>query len=391
MINLNNAIEIIEKHALQPGIETLSLEESHLKILAEDVLADRDNPPFDKSSMDGYACRQADLEDALIVRETLPAGSVPNYQVDPGTCTRIMTGAEIPKGADCVIMQEYTQVSEDGKIVFTGKFTNLNISYQGENSRQGDLLLKQGSKLSPQNIGLLAACGKTELNVYRTNKVGIIATGSELVEPDTLPERGEIRNSNAWQLMAQIRSLGYDPVYYGIVEDDHPAILKIAKNALNSCDILMLTGGASVGEFDYVTSVLEDLGFSIMFNKVAIQPGKPVTFAVMDKKVCFGLSGNPVSCFLQFELFSRPFLLKSCGAVYMPIRIKSKLVTEYNRKQSDRQQFLPVNLSGDGYVIPISFNGSAHLHAMNNIFGFAEIPQGTRTIKKGEEVYVRLI
>jgi molybdopterin molybdotransferase len=261
----------------------------------------------------------------------------------------------------------------------------------GEDIQQGELVLKQGNYLNPQNVGLLAAIGKTEIKVFSKYSIGIIATGSELVEPWDKPERTKIRNSNAWQLMGQIHNLGHIPIYYGIVQDDSMLIRAKTEEALNKCDILFLTGGASVGEFDLVASVLESLEFSIEFDRLAIQPGKPVTFALKDKKVCFGFSGNPVSCFLQFELLAKPFLLKSSGAHYQPSRIKSKLDREFSRKKTDRQYFLPVLLSKNGYVTPVVYHGSAHLHALNEIIGFAEIPQGIKTINKGEEIYVRLV
>jgi molybdopterin molybdotransferase len=391
MINLSKALDIIDKHILDAGSEIIPLKESYFRILGEDVFADRDIPPFNKSAMDGFACRRADLGEVLSVRESIQAGAVPNFKIEPGTCARIMTGAKVPEGADCVIMQEYTQINEDGKMLFTGKDTNTNICYMGEDIQQGELVLKQGNYLNPQNVGLLAAIGKTEIKVSSKYSIGIIATGSELVEPWDKPERTKIRNSNAWQLMGQIHNLGHIPIYYGIVQDDSMLIRAKTEEALNKCDILFLTGGASVGEFDLVASVLESLEFSIEFDRLAIQPGKPVTFALKDKKVCFGFSGNPVSCFLQFELLAKPFLLKSSGAHYQPSRIKSKLDREFSRKKTDRQYFLPVLLSKNGYVTPVVYHGSAHLHALNEIIGFAEIPQGIKTINKGEEIYVRLV
>jgi molybdopterin molybdotransferase len=391
MINLSKALDIIDKHILDAGSEIIPLKESYFRILGEDVFADRDIPPFNKSAMDGFACRRADLGEVLSVTESIQAGAVPNFKIEPGTCARIMTGAKVPEGADCVIMQEFTQINEDGKMLFTGKDTNTNICYMGEDIQQGELVLKQGNYLNPQNVGLLAAIGKTEIKVFSKYSIGIIATGSELVEPWDKPERTKIRNSNAWQLMGQIHNLGHIPIYYGIVQDDSMLIRAKTEEALNKCDILFLTGGASVGEFDLVASVLESLEFSIEFDRLAIQPGKPVTFALKDKKVCFGFSGNPVSCFLQFELLAKPFLLKSSGAHYQPSRIKSKLDREFSRKKTDRQYFLPVLLSKNGYVTPVVYHGSAHLHALNEIIGFAEIPQGIKTINKGEEIYVRLV
>ena len=391
MIDLTKALNIIEKHILDPGSEIIALKESHARILAEDILSDTDIPPFNKAAMDGYACKRVDLSKALNIIESVQAGAVPKFDVESGTCTRIMTGAKVPEGADCVIMQEVTRIDEDGKMVYTGKETNTNICYMGEDIRKGDPVLMKGSTLNAQNIGLLATTGRTKTKVYRNISIGIIATGSELVDPGEVPEGTKIRNSNSWQLMGQIYSLGHYPIYYGIVPDERSKIITVTQDALNNCDVLLLTGGASVGEFDLVADVLVDLGFTIEFSKVAIQPGKPVTFAVRDRKICFGLSGNPVSCFLQFELMVKPFLLKSSGARYQTRRLKIKLDCEFIRKKSERKYFLPVRLSRVGYVTPAVYHGSAHLHALTDIIGFAEVPKGIKKIQKAEEVYVRLI
>jgi molybdopterin molybdotransferase len=391
MIELKKALEILGNHVIDPGSETIPLQDAHSRILAEDVFADRDMPPFNKSSMDGYACRREDLVGPLLVTETIQAGAVPKTRVEPGHCSRIMTGARVPEGADCVIMQEYADTVEEGKIVFTGKETNSNICKRGEDTLKGELLLNKGTMLKPQHVGLLASIGKTEVNVYRKFSIGIIATGDELIEPGKVPEDAEIRNSNAWQLMGQIRSAGHHPVYLGIVPDDRSEIKARTKEALGLCDMLILTGGASVGEYDLVAGVLDNLGFTIAFEKVAIQPGKPFTFAFRNKQVCFGLSGNPVSCFLQFELLVKPFLIRSSGGVYMPTRVRYMLNKDFIREQSERQFFLPVVLSDNGYCTPVVYHGSAHLHALTQTVGFAEIPVGNSKISKGEEVYVRLV
>jgi len=392
MISLEEATAIIKSHqGVVSGVEMIPLRSAHLRILAEDIVADRDLPPFDKAAMDGYACRREELGQSLSINESIPAGAVPRINVGPGTCTRIMTGAKVPEGADCVIKQEDTSILEDGSVEFIGKSTGNNICYRGEDIRTGSVMLKQGSILHPQNMGIAASAGKQQIKVISRMNVGIISTGSELVEPGETPGETSILNSNAWQMMGQITSTGHHPVYYGIVQDDFGQISSKLEEALKKCDVVIMTGGASVGEFDFVNGVLEAQKFTVKFQKLAIKPGKPVSFASKKEKICFGLSGNPVSCFLQFELLVRPLLHLSSGYDYKPRIVKARLSEPFKRKKSERTYFLPVKTTDEGYVTPLNYHGSEHLAGLSDLDGFAQIPNDVDTVNSGEEVYVRFI
>ena len=391
MISLEEATAIIENHQRVTGTEIIQLSSAHLRILAEDIVSDRDLPPFNKAAMDGYACRREELGKPLRVNESIPAGAVPRMVVDHGTCTRIMTGAKVPEGADCVVKQEETSILEDGSVIYQGKGTGNNICHRGEDVRTGSVMLRLGSILHPQNMGIAASAGVKHIKVFSRINVGIISTGSELVEPGEAPGETSILNSNACQLMGQIESSGNHPVYYGIVRDDPVQILSRIEEALKTCDIVVLTGGASVGEFDLVNGVLDSLGFSVKFQKLAIQPGKPVSFASKGDKICFGLSGNPVSCFLQFELLVKSLLHRSIGSDYKPIIVKARLSAPFQRKKTERIYFLPVRTTVEGEVAPLDYHGSAHLTAIADLNGFAQIPSGVGHINSGEEVYVRFI
>ena len=391
MTELEKAIELAQKHLIRAGTETVSLEEGLGRVLAEDVFADRDVPPFSRSTMDGFACRQRDLPGPLMVLETIEAGSLPAHNVGKGQCSKIMTGAVLPEGADCVIMKEYVEIGPDERIRFTASETDRNIHPRGQDLKAGDLLLQKGTRLNPEHLGIIASSGKLRIRVSGSLKVGILATGSELIEADQQPEGAQIRNSNNYQLAAQIRRAGHCPSSLGIVEDHFETIAERISEALDQVDLLLLTGGASVGELDLVPGVLKHLGFSLEFDRVAMQPGKPVSFAHRENKYCFGLSGNPVSSFVQFELLVRPYLDTCTGMIPVNKRILVRLNKGYRRKRTDRRFFLPVYFNSEGTCVPVEYHGSGHLHALDRAVGFAEIPAGRHELMKGDLVHVRLI
>jgi molybdopterin molybdotransferase len=321
----------------------------------------------------------------------IPAGNMPSRELGKDQCSRIMTGAPVPGGADCVIMQEHVREEEKGQIFFTAGATDVNIHPRGKDLRKGDLILPAGTILTPGHLGIIASTGNLLVSVSQSLKVGILATGSELVEPDQVPEGAQIRNSNSHQLAAQVEETGHIAVILGIVEDKREALANRITVALQQLDLLILTGGASVGALDLVPGVLEELGFKREYERVAIQPGKPVSFAYRGDKVCFGLSGNPVSSFVQFELLVRPYLETCSGAISVNRRISIQVDREYHRERAGRQFFLPVIITGDGTCSPVEYHGSGHLHALANASGLAEIPAGKTGINKGEQVYVRLL
>jgi len=302
-----------------------------------------------------------------------------------------MTGAMVPEGANCVIMQEYVNARADGTILFTGSETGVNIDSRGQDLREGDLLLQKGTRITPAHLGIISSAGRREVLVARSLVIGILATGSELVETDRFPEGAQIRNSNSHQLAGQVRQAGHIPGLLGIVEDQREKLADRISGSLEKHDMLILTGGASVGELDLVPGVLEELGFRLEYDRVAIQPGKPVSFAHRNGRVCFGLSGNPVSSFVQFELLVRPYLDTCTGAVPVNRRVRIRMERDFERNRADRDLFLPVSFSSEGTCEPVEFHGSGHLHALDKATGFAEIPAGQTVIRKGDLVNVRLI
>lgn len=391
MIELEQAQELTWKYPLSAGIETISVEEAMGRVLAKDLRADRDAPPFNRATMDGFACRRADLPGPMEVIETVPAGKMPQKSIGKGQCSRIMTGAMVPDGSDCVIMQENVETGKDGTILFKGGHTEANIDPQGQDLRKGDLILRKGIRLTPGHIGIITSIGRNQVSVTEPLKVGILANGSELVEPHIKPEGPQIRDSNSHQLAALVRRAGHVPVRLGIVPDDSDLLSDQISRAVEKVDLLLLTGGASAGELDLVPGLLQQLGFILEFDRVAIQPGKPVSFGHRDGKGCFGLSGNPVSSFVQFELLVRPYLEKCSGEKPPGRLVRIRMDKGYRRKQADRQFYLPVSFTPKGKCVALKYHGSGHLHVLEKISGFALMPTGKRTIKKGDWVNVRLI
>lgn len=389
MISLEQAIEIAFSVAQTIGTETVSLMESNNRILAQNIFADADMPPFNKSAMDGYACRRADLEMELSVLEIIPAGQTPTKAIGSGQCSKIMTGAQVSSGADTVFMVEYSEEVSSGKVRFTGEKTNSNICMKGEDLKKGDQVLSAGTQIKPQHIAILASVGEAEPLVYKCPVAGIISTGSELVNPEEKPGLSQIRNSNGPQLFAQSKSYGFQTNFYGIVPDDEKLTREIIEKSISENDVTILSGGVSVGDFDFVPGIIQDLGFKIHFNKINIKPGQHTTFASKAKKYIIGLPGNPVSSFIQFEVFVLPFLRELMNYKQAQIILPLPMSHDFRRKKSDRDECLPLRITEGNEVQLVNYHGSAHIHAYHQAFGFITIPAGKTEIKKGETVHVR--
>lgn len=389
MTTFEEAYNIVIESAKPVASEHCSLEESWGRILAADVVSDMDMPPFNRSAMDGYACKKEDLQSELEVLETVAAGEIPTRIVGKNQCTKIMTGAAVPEGADIVIMVEQTEITGENKIRFTGKDSAPNISRKAEDVRKGEVVLKKGQLLNPQQIAILAAVGCHRPVVSKKINVGIISTGDELVEPDQIPGPSQIRNSNAFQLISQVLRLNANPIYYGIAKDNPEITETIINKALSSCEIVLLTGGVSMGDFDFVPSILKKNNIQLLFEKIDVKPGRPTVFGTNGKNFVFGLPGNPVSSFIMFEMLVRPLICEMMGHHYQPKSVFMQLDENYTRKKADRLMFVPVRFSEEGKLKFVEYHGSAHLHSMTNADGIIFILLGVTEIKRGELLHVR--
>lgn len=390
MIRFEEALKIITDHAVQSGVEKTDLLNATGRVLREDVISDMNMPPFNRSAVDGYACRKEDLGRELEIIETIRAGQAPSLPVGPAQCTRIMTGSPVPEGADCVIMVEETAQIAGNKIRFTGTKTKTNISWFAEDVREGDLVLPAGTIIQPQHIAIMAAVGYVEPVVAVRPKVAIIATGDEIVEPHLKPGISQIRNSNGYQLLQQAWKAGVVPDYRGIASDNEKDTLDKILEALPGNDVIILTGGISMGTFDFVPSVMEKAGFKILFRTLMLQPGKPTIFGIKDEKRIIGLPGNPVSSFTIFEILVKPMLWKIMGVKDYIRAMKMPIGEEYHRKRSDRMQWLPVKVR-DGKVFPVEYHGSAHIFSLAGADAIAAVPLGITKLSAGDLIDVRPI
>ncbi len=327
----------------------------------------------------------------LTVVEEIPAGRVPKRILGEKECAKIMTGAPVPQGADCVIMVEYTEAIGTDQIRFTGEKTANNICYQAEDMKAGDGVLKAGAIIGPPHIAVMAAVGCTRPAVSIQPRVGVIATGSELVAPDTQAVGASIRDSNSPQLCAQISAMSALPRYYGIVPDTAEAIDAVIAQAKSENDVIILSGGVSMGDYDLVPGVLQKNGFEFLFDSVAMQPGRPTIFGRAGQTFCCGLPGNPVSTYVVFEILLKPFLYGLMGHAYEPRLISAKLDQPIRRRKTTRRSNVPVVFTDQGTVRPVEYHGSAHINAMTQAQGLVAVPIGTKELSKGSTVHVRQI
>lgn len=390
MIEFDKAYDIVNEAGKALGTEKVNLAEAGGRVLAADVFSDMDMPPFNKAAVDGYACRRADLNGELEVIEIIPAGKSPEKEITKGKCSKVMTGGVVPEGADTVIMVEHTEETGENHIRFVNEKTSPNVCYTGEDIKTSDLVLNKGTIIRPQEIAVLASVGVTSPEVFKQSVIGVISTGDELVEPDVKPGLSQIRNSNAAQLMSQVNDVTAIPKYFGIAKDTEESTREIITKALESSDVVLLTGGVSMGDFDYVPKVLNELGFEIKFKSIAVQPGRPTVFGTKAGKFLFGLPGNPVSSFVQFELLVKPLIYRLMGTEYKPKIFKLPMGKTYTRKKAKRKSFLPVNIK-DGKIFPVEYHGSAHIHSYIFADGIVSIEIGNTTLEEGTQVHVRQI
>lgn len=391
MILFEEALEIIGKCAVPLGTETVALGESAGRILAMDVFSDMDMPPFDKSAVDGYACRKADLGAELRVLETIPAGVIPTRSIQKGECSKLMTGGMLPEGADTVIMVEDVEITGPDTIRFTGQRTAPNYCRKAEDIRAGSKVLDKGTLIRPQEIAVLASVGCASPLVSRLARIGIISTGDELVEPSHTPAPSQIRNSNAWQLLAQAQRAGCKASYFGIARDTEAATLEIIRKASLESDIVILSGGISAGDFDFVPTVIAQAGFEIKFRSMAVQPGKPLIFATRGNQYLVGLPGNPVSSFVQFEVLVKHLIRFITGKKSKEMQVTVPMGVDYKRRNTGRKAFFPVYFTDEGTALPVEYHGSAHIHSYIEAQGIVAIEIGKETINKGTLVHVRLV
>ena len=364
-------------------------------VLAEGVVSSLNVPPFDNSAMDGFAVFAADVVDAgpdtpvaLVLRDTIPAGYVAEHHLNRGETAKIMTGAPMPQGANAVVQSELASEADGKVLIFEAAKPGLNVRRAAEDIAVGDRVLAAGAELGPAEIGVLASLGLPTLKVYRRPRVAVLSTGSELVEVDQPLAPGKIRNSNSYALQAYCQQIGVEVTRLGIAPDDYDSTLRMVEEGL-TYDVLITSGGVSVGEFDFVKNVQDALGVERRLWGVAMKPGKPLVFGVKGRTLVFGLPGNPVSAMVSFELFVKPALLGLMGHKRVVKPLYKAIVEEDVFSKDGRTYVVRVRAWREDdrwHVSSTGPQGSGILRSMVGANGLIFVPGAPKGVRAGQEV-----
>ena len=401
MLSPEEARTTILRHIKVLGPERLSLFDADGRVLAVDILAHRDNPPYDNSAMDGYAVRHSDVVQAnasapvaLTVIEDIPAGKVPEKQVGPSQASRIMTGAPVPAGADTIVPVEDTRGEGSNIEVLEVEDVGEHIRFAGEDMRAGRPVLTAGTQCGPGELAVLAAVQQSFVSVFRRPRIAILSTGDELVEIEETPGEGQVVNSNTSALAAFCHAHGAEPIMLPIAKDDQTAIRATIESALMA-DFVVSSGGVSVGKYDFVKKVLDDLGAETIFWRVAMKPGKPLVFCTVDGLPYFGLPGNPVSSMMSFLQFVRPAIRKASGypETDWPLPEAQAKIEHPADNDGGRRQYMRATLSyRDGHLFArtAKSQGSHMISSMIGANGFVVL-EPNQQAATGDVVSVQIV
>jgi len=400
LISVEEALNTILPHIKVLGMERVSLQDSLGAVLAEDIIAPFNVPPLDNSAMDGYAVKAEDLQSAseqnpakLKISGELPAGYQSKDLLKKGEALRIMTGAPVPEGADTVVMQEDTCAGSGTVEVFKKIKPGTNIRKAGEDIAEGQILFKKGTRIRPAHIGTLASIKRAIVSVYQRPRVAILSTGDELVDIDGDNSDGKIVSSNTYSLFALVKENGGIPVNLGIGRDTKEALKEKFLEGLNS-DIILSSGGVSVGDYDFVKDVLQELGLDMKFWKVSMRPGQPLAFGMIEGKPAFGLPGNPVSAMVSFEQFVRPAIRKMTGYQNLFRSLITGVAKEELKVRKGKKHFIRcvVTIEEGQYTVSTTgAQGSGMLTSMASANGLMVVPEDRDCVNPGDAVKVQIL
>lgn len=397
MIPVTDAIEIIERNTPVLGHETVSLDDAVRRVLAGDIIADTDLPPFDRSQMDGYAVIAADTTNApvdLKIAGESAAGHGWHDRLMSGQAVRIMTGAPVPEGAEAVQKVELTSETDGTVRILETVKTETNLVRRGAEIKEGERVFCAGERITERMIASLAAFGYAEISVSRRPCVSILTTGSEIVAVDAVPGTDQIRNSNSPMLKAMAEICGARTSLVPSVVDDQESIKKTIETASKTSDILVITGGVSVGKYDLTKAALRELGAEVFFEHVRLKPGKPTVFAKLGNTLAFGLPGNPVSAAVTFYLFVRKAILLMQAAVETELRQGFAVAGSHGKAARDRDSYLPATLdtneSGCLVATPTKWIGSSDFIGFGRAEALILAPAGDR-FEQGDVVRVAFL
>lgn len=397
LISVDEAKARIREHVRPLPVQEVRFDEALGRVLAEDVHAPEPMPPFPASSKDGFAVIAADDTEWREIVGDQFAGYDADLEVTPGVAARITTGAPIPKGADAVVMVEYSE-TKDGRVRFTRSVeTGADIRPVGQAIAEGQLVLEAGTVLGPPELGILATVGATHVSVHVRPQIGVMSTGDEIVEPDETPGPGQIRDSNRFSLMGAVREAGAEAHDMGLAPDDAGELEAFLRDGLDRYDAIVTSGGVSMGELDLVKPLLEQLG-TIHFGRVATKPGKPVTFATVLDKPFFAMPGFPVSSLVSFEVYARPALLHMAGLPWekterprVPVVLDHPVSHTAARTEFQRAVVRFERRDGRFHAVTTGYQGSGRLLSMVGANGLIVLPQGQDDFAAGEVVDALLI
>ncbi|MDO9530306.1 MAG: molybdopterin molybdotransferase MoeA [Syntrophales bacterium] len=400
MITVEEALNRILGSITPLGLEKTDILNSLGRVLGEDIYADMDIPPENNSAMDGYALRWEDTKKAsrenpiiLNVIEDIPAGHTPLKTVNSGETSRIMTGAHIPPGADAVVRMEETEKTGTSVKIFSEASTGQDIRFAGEDVKDGELVIPSGTVIRPAEIGMMASLGRSFINIYQRPVVAILATGDELVDIDEKMSSGTIRSSNSYSIAAQIIDCGAIPLQIGIAKDVREDLIAKFKEARRA-DIIISSGGVSVGDYDLVKEIMKEVGNRMEFWQVAMRPGKPLAYGTIEDVPVLGLPGNPVSSMISFEQFARPSILKMMGHKKLFRKTVTAILKEEIKKKSGFKNFIRAHITYEGgkcFATTTGEQGSGILKSMVRANGLIVLPENKTKAKTGDEVTVQLI
>lgn len=401
LTQLEEAQRIVLESTPILGLEKISILDALGRVLGEDIVAERDNPPWDNSAMDGFAVRWDDIKQehaiqkavTLTVIEDVAAGKMPSQSVGAGQAIRIMTGAPLPKGADTVLKVEDTEHTADSVRVFKPEQQGANVRAQGEDVRKGECIIGKGTRIRPGEAGMLAILAKSFVFAHQRPRVAILSTGDELADLDERFSEEKIINSNSYGIAAAVQEAGGIPLLLGIARDT-PAALKDKISQGLTADILVLSGGVSMGDYDFTKAVFQELGAAMNFWKLAIRPGQPLAFGKIQGKLAFGLPGNPVSSMVTFEQLVRPAMLKMSGHRSYGRPVVRAIFQEKFSKRTDRRHFLRGVLTMEEGVFKVrttGAQGSGILTSMMKANCLIDIPVEVERVNPGDLVSVQLL
>ncbi|MFD0713183.1 gephyrin-like molybdotransferase Glp [Paenibacillus sp. GCM10027626] len=402
-ISVTEAVDLVMAHVKHFEAESVLLPHSYGRILAEPVIARHDVPPFHRALYDGFAIRSQDSAEAdenrkilFRVVDHIGAGDIAGRALSHGEAVRIMTGAAMPPYADAVVMLEQAEILEAGHSFAVRKAFNAmeNVSPQGEDVKAEELVIESGRFIHPGTVALLATFGYTDVKAAKKPVVGVICTGSELLEVYEPLSPGKIRNSNGPMVSAQLARIGIHSRIYKQTKDDLGICLDLIQTALSESDCIITTGGVSVGDYDYLPAIYERLGAKVLFNKVAMRPGSVTTVAVLGEQFLFGLSGNPSACYIGFEVFVRPALLKMMGCHRPFLPYTQAVLTEDFVNPNMFTRFIRAIYQFDGTlatITPAGFNQSNAVSSIARGNAMMILPGGTDKHAKGTYVGVLLL